>query len=102
MEAKDTVMSGRGIKDIAEQAIKDSREGKELDLADKEFEIFCSIENMYIEKITSIKDVECQQRVERIFREITQFLNKYRIFKEDIMRDDWKALKKREEVKGGS
>ena len=36
------------------QAIRDSREGKELDLTEEEFEVFCSIENYFVGKTASL------------------------------------------------
>ena len=47
------------IKDVRyKQAVKDSIDGKPLDLTEVEFEVFCSIENMYIDRIFKVKDAE--------------------------------------------
>lgn len=87
------------------QAVKDSRDGKELDLTEEEFEVFCSIENLHIDRISKVKDAEikesdrvkleltatiggyiqrvgakdaeCQQKIEEIFREIDKLINTY-------------------------
>ena len=50
------------------QAVKDSMAGKPLDLTEEEFGIFCSIENMYIDKISKTKDAECQGKAEISFK----------------------------------
>ena len=61
---RDLTASGKDAK--YRQAIQDSRDGKPLDLSEEEFEIFCSIENMYIDKVSKIKEAEYQQRIEGI------------------------------------
>lgn len=62
------------------QAVKDSRNGKELNLTEGEFEVFCAIENLYIDRISKVKEAEKKQLqmcVDDLKRQLTKMEAEY-------------------------